>query len=96
MKRERWTLGRHMLLLAAVLIYYEIVFRLSTVGGLFNGATVYMVLFSAVYGCVSALLLTLLPGEKSRRAGTAVWLFVTAVLFLIEYFIYYQFKIFMI
>ena len=94
MKRERWMLGRHMLLLAAVLIYYEIVFRLSTVGGLFNGATVYMVLFSAVYGCVSALLLTLLPGEKSRRAGTAVWLFVTAILFLIEYFIYYQFKVF--
>ena len=67
MKKERWTLGRHMLLLAAVLIYYEVVFRLSTVGGLFNGATVYMLLFSAVYGCVSALLLTLLPPQSSLR-----------------------------
>lgn len=94
MKREKWTLWRHIALLVGVLIYNEVVFRLSTVGGLFNSGTVCMVLFSCVYGCVAALLLALLPGEKSRRAVTAVLMFVTAVLFLIEYFIYYQFKVF--
>lgn len=93
MKKERWTLIRHILLLSAVLLYNEVVFRLSTVGGLFNGGTVYMVLLSAVYGCVAAVLLSLLPGEKSRRTGTAILMFVTAVLFLIEYFIYFQFNV---
>ena len=93
MKKEKWTLGRHILLLSAVMIYYEVVFRLATVGGLFNGGTVYMVLFSAVYGCVAALLLSLLPGERSRRTGTAILLFLTALLFLIQYFIYNQFRV---
>lgn len=82
------------LLFPAVLLYYEVVFRLATVHGLFQLSTVFMVLLCAAYG-MAGCLLTTISGSGKRNHIIAVCLTaITAVPFLVEYFVFRQFNIF--
>ncbi len=75
-------------------VYYEILFRAFTVGGVFRLSTLFLALFSAAYGCVLYLLVTLFRNRTVTTVLTAVWTVVPAVLYLVEYFVYRQFKVF--
>ena len=92
--KEKWKLIRQAALLAVILAYYEIVFRLFTMGGLMRLGTVFMLLFCVAYGCASSLILCLLPGEKAKRIGTGIFILLTSIPFMVESIVYQQFKLF--
>lgn len=79
-----------------LLIYFELVFHHSTVGAFSFGSFINTALFVCCYGFLLAFLHALLTRvfPKARIPVTAVLLFVSAVPYLIEYFIYLQFKVF--
>ena len=82
------------LLFPAALFYYEIVFRLATVRELFQLGSMFMLLFCVAYGIVGFLLSSIFRSDKGSRVITAVLLGVTALPYLIEYFIFRQFNIY--
>lgn len=74
--------------------YYEVLFSLFTGGQFFSLSTLYSFIFCLIYGLFAYLLCTL---SKSPTLNTIVCSFVlgiTAVIFLIEYFVYKFFKVF--
>lgn len=77
-----------------IIFYNECVFRASTVGGLFRWDLLVMLLFSAAFGGVCYLLATLFRRSDTVHVISSVWLGLTAVLYLVEYFVYRQFKVF--
>ena len=85
---------RFLFLFPAVLFYYETVFRLSTVGGYVRLGTAIMLLFSFSYGGIGYLLSTLFKNPKANRAITATLIGLSALPFLVEYFVYRAFKVF--
>lgn len=86
----QWSLAA---IFAGTLFYYEILFRLFTVGGLWKIGTVYMLLLCAGYAGAGCLLSTLFRSQRANRICAAVCIAVPAVIFLAEYFVYRQFKI---
>lgn len=83
-----------MLLFPVLLFYYESIFRISTVGGFFSLSTLCMLLFSVAYGAVIYLLVSLFKNPKVNHILTAVFISILAIVYLVEYFVYRQFKIF--
>lgn len=82
------------LLFPAVLFYYETVFRLSTGGSFFRLGTLFILLLCFVYGGFGYLLCTLFGNIKANRICVGIYIFLSSLPFLIEYFINRQFKIF--
>ena len=82
------------LLFPAVLIYYEIVLRASTVRGLFQLGTLFMVLFCCAYGMAGYLLSTLTNSKKWNHIIAVCLTALSAIPFLVEYFIFRQFNLF--
>ena len=76
------------------LIYFECVFRLSTQGTIFTFPTLAMMLFSASWGSFLCFITSLFKNPKIKYTLIAVFLGVCAVLYLVEYFVYRQFKVF--
>lgn len=77
-----------------VFFYYEILLRLFTGDSFFNISLICTLLFSFAYGAVLYLLLTLWKNAKLINILTAVSIGIFAILYLIEYFVYRQFKVF--
>lgn len=82
------------LLFPAVLIYYEILLRITTVEGLFQLGSIFMVLLCLAYGVVGYLLSTISSSKKCNQIVAVCLLAITALPYLIEYFIFRQFAIF--
>lgn len=80
-------------LFPAVLLYYEIIFRFVTVGGIFKWGTIHMILFCISYGGLGYLLSTIFRKRKWNRYCVTAYLAVSALPFLIEYFVFRKFKI---
>ena len=76
------------ILFPAVLIYYEIIFRISTVKGFPLEGTFYMLVFSVAYALIGYFLATLFKSKRVNFAVTLVWLVLSVAPYLIEYFIY--------
>ena len=81
-------------LFPVTLCYYEILFCLFTVGGLFKTGTVVTLLFCFVYGGIGYLLCTLGRNRRRNRHIALALLLLSALPFLIELFVYEAFKIF--
>jgi len=81
-------------LFPVVIAYYELVFKLSTSGHFWETGTLFMLLFSVAYSVIGYLLTTAVKHKKANYIITLVLLFLTAFPFLVEYFIYRQFKTF--
>ena len=81
-------------LFAAVYMYFEGLFRISAQETLFTGSTPYMLLFALSWGLLGFFFATLIPNKKVSVVLTSVQLLGTAVIFLVEYFIYRYFKVF--
>ncbi len=77
-----------------LLFYYEAVFKISTAGKFFEASTWLLLLGSIVFGSILYLLITILKNPKIIRIITAVFMFLNAVLFLVEYFVFRQFQIY--
>ena len=76
------------------LCYYEILFRVFTAGGLLQLSALTMLLFSAGLGLGLYLPLSFIRSVRARRITAAMILLLSAVVYLVEYFVYYQFKVF--
>lgn len=80
-------------LLAGVFFYYELLFQWSTLGDIWSVGTPVMLLLCAAYAGFGYLLTSLFKKRRTNRIITAVYLFLAALPFLIEYFVYKQFKL---
>ncbi|MBR2043758.1 MAG: sulfatase-like hydrolase/transferase [Clostridia bacterium] len=83
-----------MLLFPVAVIYYELLFRIATVGGVFKLSTVYMLLFSIAYGGIGYLLSSLSKNRKTNRIVSACLIGATSIPYIVEYLIYRFFKTF--
>lgn len=81
-------------LFPAVLFYYEILFQLSTGHRIMETGTAIMALICTILGLLFYLICTASPWKSLNRVLSAVLLAAVAVAFLVEYFVYRQFKIF--
>ena len=79
--------------LPLALAYLELVFKLSTTGGLWP-AVVPILLFSASIGQALQLCCSLGRSPRTNRAARLAVLLALGVLFCVEYFVYRQFKLF--
>lgn len=75
-----------------VFVYYEILFHLFTSDGFLNLSTVCIALFSLAYGAFFYILITLFKNKKLINVLTAVFMSLFAIAYLVEYFVYRQFK----
>ena len=82
------------LLFPVVLLYYEILLRVTTVGGLIQVGTVFMVVLCGTYGLVCWLLTSLFPSRKGRHIASVCLVALTALPYGVEYFIFRQFGLF--
>lgn len=81
-------------LFLSVPIYYEIVLHISTLQTFSFAGMVFMVLYSAVYAGTGYLIATISEKKRLNYFVAILWMILSAVPFLIEYFIYVQFNIF--
>lgn len=82
------------LLFPAVLVYYELLFRAFTVGGLFGGSGLVMLGFCCAYGGFGYLLSTISRYPRRNRRVAAALLVLTAAPYLVEIFVFEAFKVF--
>ena len=78
---------------SAAALFMEIVFQAATTQTAFTGI-VYKVLFCFAYGTIAYLLCSLFKNRKVNYILTCVWLGLTAVVYIVQYLIYKQFKMF--
>lgn len=83
-----------MLLFPVMMIYYELLFRIATVGGFFKVSIFYMLLFSVAYGGIGYLLSSLSRNRKTNRIIAASLVGATSIPYIVEYLIYRFFKTF--
>ncbi len=76
-----------------LIFYYEILFHVSTVGDFFQFSTLVIALLSFAYGALLYLLVTLAKKRLVITILTSVGAILPAVLYLVEYFVYRQFKV---
>ncbi len=76
-----------------LIFYYEILFHVFTVGGFFQLNTLLIALFSFAYGWLLYMLITLVKNRIAVTVLTAVGGLLPAVMYLVEYFVYRQFKV---
>lgn len=84
----------YIFLFPLLLFYYESIFKVSTTGEFFGINTLFILLLSFVYGSILYLLISILKNPKATRVLTSVFMFIYAVIFLVEYFVYKQFRIY--
>lgn len=92
--KEKKSVHALIYLFPLVLIYYEIVFRAFSVGGVFRFRTLLMIPFCCAYGGLGYLLSTISKNRRVNYYITAALLLLTAVPYGVEAFVYREFKVF--
>lgn len=77
---------------SASMIYLEGVFRLATVGSVWNIGFLYAMLFSIAYSIVGYLISSLSKKTVVNRIIASIVLFVTALIYIVQFLIFKQFK----
>ncbi len=77
-----------------VIVYWEFVFAIATSANAFSAGALCRILFSVAYGGILYLLATLFKKPKVTHIITSILLLLLAVPYLVEYFVYRQFKVF--
>ena len=75
-----------------IIFYYEIVFKLSTTRTPLGLSFFYIFLYSIAWGLIAYFFTTFLKPKKNRIARM-ILIFLMAIPFLVEYFVYLQFKV---
>ena len=82
------------ILFPLVIFYWESIFSIATIGDGLGIDTLCRLLFSFMYGGAVYLLATLFRKPKAIHITASVLLLLLAVPYLVEYFVYRQFKVF--
>ncbi len=82
------------LVLPLAVFYYETVFCISTVGVYFQVGMWCKLLFSLAYGGFAYMLISVFANRQWIRIAMTLLLALLAFVFLVEYFVYRQFKVF--
>ena len=77
-----------------VFFYYEILLRLFTGDSFFDTSIICTILFSFAYGMILYILLTVWKNAKLINILTSISIGAFAIIYLVEYFVYRQFKVF--
>ena len=77
---------------SVTVLYLEILFRITTVGGLFSIGMLYTVLFSVAYGSLGYFFSTISRNTKINRIVAGVLLVGTTLAYIVQFLIYKQFK----
>lgn len=93
MKKDNFPQWGIFAMLAGVFFYYELIFQWSTLGTVFSKGTFWMLLLCIGYGGIGYLLVSLFKKPRLNRIITGVYLLLAALPFLIEYFVFRQFKL---
>ena len=72
-------------LFSMVLVYYELVFKIFTVGNIFSLGTLVTVLFSIAYGGIGYLLASISKNRKVNRIVSACLILLTSVIYIIQF-----------
>ena len=78
----------------AVIIYFETLFRISTSENFFSAGVFFTLLFSVLYGGIVSVAVCLVRNKRARVIISTAMAAVTAAVFLAQYFVYRQFRIF--
>ena len=84
----------YLLLLLIIIFYYEMIFNLFTVNTIWNRKIIYVFLFSAVWGGIGTWFCSLFTNRKFHKFVKTILILISGVPFLVECFVYKQFKIF--
>ncbi len=79
-------------LFPVALVYFEIVFKIFTVGNFFSLSTLIAVLFGISYSCIGYLLSSIFKNLRLNKVITSVLLILTCLAYIVQYLIYKQFK----
>ncbi|MBR2309203.1 MAG: sulfatase-like hydrolase/transferase [Oscillospiraceae bacterium] len=93
MKKDIFPQWGTLLFLGGTFFYYELLFQWSTLGSVFSKGSFWMLVLCLGYAGFGYLLTSLAKKRRTNRIITAVYLFLAAVPFLVEYFVYKQFKL---
>lgn len=94
-KRGKITTRRlYLLLLPMTVFYYEIIFNLLTVGTILSRRIIYIFLFSMLCGGIGTWFCSLFTKCTSHKLVKTILILGGSIPFLVEYFVYKQFKIF--
>ena len=74
--------------------YFECLFNLSTVNQLFTWGTPMLLLFSVAFGLLGYLLISLFRKAMANYIATIVWMVLTAIPYMVQYFVYEGFKLY--
>ncbi len=83
-----------MLVFPLAMVYFECLFHIATLESFFAWSTFHLILFALAGGVVGYLIVTLFKKPKGVYISTIVLLALTAVPYLIEYFVHRQFKVY--
>ncbi len=81
-------------LFPAIVVYYEIVFHLSSVGGYDAASFLIMLMFSLGTGFLCQGIRSIINNKKARVAVTVLLMFAVMLSYLVYYFVFLQFKVF--
>lgn len=83
-----------LLVFPLVIFYNECILNLFTVTDLLNLSVLSTFFFSCMYGIIISLLITFIKNKKALHIVTSITLGATALPYLVQYFVYRQFKMF--
>ena len=89
-----WPACLSVFLIPVILLFDEILFHVMALGSFSISDLLYMIPYAFTIGLVLEMLLRLIPKDSVRIIITGILLILLAVVFLIEYFVNCQFKIF--
>ena len=81
-------------MIPVIFFYYEMIFNLTTVRDFFGMHAIFILLFSVFFGMIGSVLSSISRSRKVNMIVKAVIIFLPVIPFLIEYFVYLQFKVF--
>ncbi len=92
MAESKYSHLKFLLLFPVIILYFEIVFRIFTVGGLFSLSFFPMLFFSFAYGWIGYLLSSLHKNQRVNKYIAAAFILLTSIPYIVQFLIYKQFK----
>lgn len=93
-KKRKIVRQLYLILLPIIIFYYEVIFNLFTVNTILNRKVLYILLFSLAWGGIGTLFCSFFMKRTLHKVVKAILIFGAGIPFLVEYFVYKQFKIF--
>ena len=91
-QKEKEFPGKLLFLFPVVILYHEIVFQIFTAGNLLSLRLFPILFFSLAYGGLAAFLVSLWKRKTRRQQMAAALLLLISVPYIVQFFIYKQFK----